>query len=57
VHLYPLSRFRVVCQEAATNISPDGIGLADTVLHDEEGPIGRGSQSLYVARHAGSRPT
>jgi hypothetical protein len=28
---------------------PAGIGLADTVLHDEAGPIGRGAQSLYVA--------
>jgi hypothetical protein len=57
VHLYRYPTTEWVCLEAVSHISPDGIGLADTVLHDEAGPIGRGSQSLYVARQAGSRPT
>lgn len=57
VHLYRYPTTEWVCLEAASHISPDGIGLADTALHDELGPIGRGSQSLYVARQEGSRPT
>lgn len=57
VHLYRYPTTEWVCLEAKTSIRGDGIGLADTVLHDENGPIGRGSQSLYVARQAGSRPT
>lgn len=56
VHLtrYPATEW--VCLQARTTITGDGIGLADTVLHDERGPIGRGTQSLYVGRHSGSRP-
>jgi Acyl-CoA thioesterase C-terminal domain/Acyl-CoA thioesterase N-terminal domain len=54
LHRYPTTEW--VCLDAVTHIDGSGIGLADTVLHDEQGPIGRGSQSLYVARQAGSRP-
>ena len=50
VHLYRYPTTEWVCLEAATCIDSDGIGLAYTKLHDEKGPIGRGSQSLYVAR-------
>lgn len=52
VHLarYPISEW--VCLDAVTHIEADGIGLADTALHDADGPIGRGSQSLYVAARA-----
>jgi hypothetical protein len=32
-----------------TSVEPDGIGLADTGLHDELGRIGRSAQSLFVA--------
>jgi hypothetical protein len=34
--------------DATTRIEPDGIGLADTALYDERGPIGRGTQTLVV---------
>ncbi len=37
-----------VCLEAATYAEPDGIGLADTLLRDERGMIGRATQSLLV---------
>jgi hypothetical protein len=57
VHLYRYPTTEWVCLEARTQIEGDGIGLADTKLHGEQGPIGRGTQSLYVARQAGSRPT
>ncbi|MEU2392368.1 thioesterase family protein [Streptomyces sp. NPDC007369] len=35
--------------QARTSVDPAGIGLADSVLHDEKGPVGRGAQSLFVA--------
>ncbi|HEV3465515.1 MAG TPA: hypothetical protein VG846_16195 [Actinomycetota bacterium] len=38
-----------VALEAATAATA-GIGLADTTLHDEQGPIGRGAQALFVDR-------
>jgi len=36
-----------VALEAATSAAA-GIGLADTTLHDEHGPIGRAAQALFV---------
>ena len=39
-----------VCMEAETQIEPDGLGLATSVLSDRAGRIGRGNQSLLVAR-------
>lgn len=47
LHRYPAGEW--VCLQAATTIESDGIGLADTLLHDENGPIGRSAQSLFVA--------
>jgi hypothetical protein len=38
-----------VALEASTTAA-DGIGLADTTLHDEQGPIGRSAQALFVDR-------
>lgn len=41
-----------VCLDAVTYAEPDGVGLSDSALFDESGPIGRASQSLLVAeRH------
>lgn len=37
-----------VCLEARTEIGPDGVGLAHSVLFDEDGPIGRAVQMLLV---------
>jgi hypothetical protein len=34
----------------ATTTATAGIGLADTTLHDEQGPIGRSAQALFVDR-------
>jgi Acyl-CoA thioesterase C-terminal domain/Acyl-CoA thioesterase N-terminal domain len=34
----------------ATTTATAGIGLADTTLHDEHGPIGRSAQALFVDR-------
>jgi hypothetical protein len=38
-----------VALEAATSAAA-GIGLADTTLHDRQGPIGRSAQALFVDR-------
>ena len=46
-----------ICVDAATRTHPDGIGLADSVLWDARGPIGRGVQTLIVeARTDGASP-
>ncbi|MEV7614507.1 thioesterase family protein [Streptomyces sp. NPDC089799] len=47
LHRHPVGEW--VCVQARTSVDPAGIGLADSRLHDEKGPIGRGAQSLYVA--------
>jgi hypothetical protein len=47
LHRYPVGEW--VCMNARTTLDPSGIGLADTVLSDETGRIGRSVQSLYVA--------
>ena len=49
VHLLRPPAGEWVCLQSATAIDPDGIGLADTALHDEQGRIGRSAQSLFVA--------
>jgi len=38
-----------VCLDAITIPEPNGIGLADTALYDERGPVGRADQTLLVA--------
>lgn len=47
LHRYPAGEW--VCLDARTSIEADGIGMAESALHDERGPIGRGVQSLFVA--------
>lgn len=49
VHLRRQARGEWVGMDARTVIEPDGVGLAETVLHDVAGPIGRGAQALFVA--------
>jgi Thioesterase-like superfamily len=38
-----------VALEAATTAAA-GVGLADTTLHDEQGPVGRAAQALFIDR-------
>lgn len=38
-----------LCLDAQTGIEGNGIGLAESVLSDTRGPIGRGAQTLLVA--------
>lgn len=48
VHLFRPPVGKWVCLDAATTIGAFGVGMADAVLRDERGPIGRGVQSLFV---------
>ena len=47
LHRHPIGEW--VCLDAVTLPQGDGIGLADTALWDEKGPIGRAAQTLLVA--------
>jgi acyl-coenzyme A thioesterase PaaI-like protein len=46
LHRYPTGEF--VGLDAVTTTDVTGIGLADTALFDESGPIGRGTQALFI---------
>lgn len=48
VNLHRLPVGEWVCLDAVTRIGPDGVGLAESLLFDEQGPIGRATQSLLV---------
>jgi hypothetical protein len=37
-----------ICLQARTTLTDHGVGLAETVLHDAAGPLGRGLQSLVL---------
>ncbi len=49
VHLHRMPEGEWVCLDAVTLPEPNGIGMADTRLLDERGPIGRAAQTLLVA--------
>lgn len=49
VHLHRMPAGEWVCLEAVTLPEPNGIGMADTRLFDERGPIGRALQTLLIA--------
>jgi hypothetical protein len=48
IHLHRLPAGEWVCLDAITVPQPNGVGLADSALHDERGPIGRALQTLLV---------
>lgn len=49
VHLHREPRGDWVSLDASTILEPQGTGLATSVIGDEDGPVGRGLQSLFVA--------
>jgi hypothetical protein len=49
VHLHRHPAGEWVCVDARTSIDAAGVGMAESVLYDENGPIGRGVQSLFAA--------
>lgn len=48
VNLHRLPVGEYVCVDAVTRLGTEGVGLAESVLFDEQGPIGRATQSLLV---------
>lgn len=48
VYLHRLPVGEWVCLDAITVAEPNGVGLADTRLHDDRGPLGRAEQALLV---------
>jgi hypothetical protein len=48
LHRYPAGEW--VCLDAVTYVQPHGVGLAESLVFDEQGPIGRAAQSLLIDR-------
>lgn len=48
VHLHRAAVGEWICLDAATCVSPGGVGLATSVLSDQQGPVAVGAQSLLV---------
>lgn len=46
LHRQPVGEW--VCLDAATYPQPHGIGLAESALFDEKGPLGRSTQTLFL---------
>ncbi len=55
VHLERMPAGEWVCVDAATVPHANGIGTAESVLHDAEGRIGRAAQSLLIDRRPDPR--
>jgi Thioesterase-like superfamily len=53
VHLHREAVGEWICLDAQTAVSPGGVGLATSVLSDQDGPLGVGAQSLLVAPRPG----
>jgi Acyl-CoA thioesterase C-terminal domain/Acyl-CoA thioesterase N-terminal domain len=49
VHLFRLPVGEWVCLDAVSRIDPSGVGVAESILWDEVGRIGRANQALLVA--------
>jgi hypothetical protein len=49
VNLRRLPEGEWVCLDAVAYADPHGIGMSDTVLHDQRGMIGRATQALLIA--------
>jgi hypothetical protein len=52
VHLHRSPTGEWVCLDAITIPEPSGVGIADTALYDERGPIGRAVQTLLIDERA-----
>jgi hypothetical protein len=53
IYLHRLPEGEWVCLDASSRIEPTGIGLAESLLFDRRGPIGRSVQSLIVDVRSG----
>jgi hypothetical protein len=52
VHLHRMPEGQWICLDAVTLPERNGVGMADTRLLDERGPIGRAAQTLLVAERS-----
>jgi hypothetical protein len=50
VHLHRAPGGEWVCLDAITIPEPEGVGISDTALYDERGPIGRAAQTLLISQ-------
>jgi hypothetical protein len=50
IHLHRLPEGEWVALDARTVVQPSGAGLAESLLHDRRGPLGRSLQSLMVEK-------
>jgi hypothetical protein len=48
VHTWRMPAGEWIGLDANTTIGPQGIGVATSTLHDQDGPVGHGSQALLV---------
>jgi hypothetical protein len=48
VHLHREPAGEWIGMDARTTIGPDGVGVATSVVHDSEGPVGTTAQALFV---------
>jgi hypothetical protein len=46
LHRHPIGEW--VCIESSAWVQPTGVGMAESRVHDEQGPLGRAVQSLLV---------
>lgn len=53
VHLARMPEGQWVCLDARTRVGSEGVGLAESVLWDRRGMIGRGAQALLVGSRRG----
>jgi hypothetical protein len=53
VHMHRMPAGEWICLDAITIPERTGIGLADTALYDERGPIGRADQTLLIGERDG----
>ena len=49
VHLHRMPAGEWICLDSITIPEPNGVGITDTALYDERGPIGRAAQTLLIA--------
>jgi Thioesterase-like superfamily len=54
VHLARMPAGEWVGLDAITIPEPDGLGITDTALFDERGPLGRATQTLFVEARPGA---
>jgi hypothetical protein len=57
INLLRRPRGEWVCLQAETYLGPDGSGLAESILYDVDGRIGRATQSLALRKRDAVEPT